>query len=675
MGLLAVIVVAFVAIVGRLSFVQGFAAGPYAAMGLSERIHSVTLPADRGSIFDRNGDELAMSVPQSSVWADPRLVTEPAREAQALATVLRLDVPVVQDRLTRPGAFSYVARTVDDAIAAQVKGLNLPGVSLLAEPKRFFPDGNLASPVVGQVGTDETGLSGLEGQYQSTLSGHPGKLVSEDDPSGRPIPGGLRRLTPATRGSDLVLTLDRSMQYEVEQELAKQIGATHAKGGMAVVMDTATGELLAMASLTNAADGSGIGPAPSNQVVTSVYEPGSVNKLITMSAALEEHVVAPADLFTVPDSIRVADTVFHDDNPHPIERWSVTDILTASSNVGTIKIGKELGKDRLDSYLRKFGLGSRSALHFPGESRGLLLDPAKWYSTSIGTVPIGQGIAVTAIQLAAAYNTVANGGVYIAPKLVRAVVGPQGRVQATPPSATHRVVSSETSRQMTAMLTEVVRTGTGTAAAVDGYAVAGKTGTARKSIEGQQGYKEGAYIASFAGFVPAEKPVFTAMVVLDEPTPIFGGLTAAPVFARIAPYALRELQVPPPPADPRMFDGVPRAVASVASAADEPTALTGAKPTVTSPTGTEGTQPQSAQPGALSTGPSTGVAQPPAPSQSGSSGPPGRSGPSPVTRPSRMTSTNVGPTKAAITSGSAPPGSGSVSTQTTSGVPTNSTVP
>ena len=582
-GLLAVIVVAFVAIVGRLSFVQGFSAGPYAAMGLNERIHTVTLPADRGSIFDRNGDELAMSVPQSSVWADPRLVTDPAHEAQALSPVLGLDVPVVQDRLTKPGAFSYVARTVDDPTAAKVKQLNLPGISLLDEPKRFSPDGTLAAPVVGQVGTDQTGLGGLEVQYQSILAGHAGRLVSEDDPSGKPIPGGLRRLSPATRGSDLVLTIDRSMQYEVEQELGRQMTATSAKGGMAVVMDTATGEVLAMASLVNAPDGSGVVPAPSNQVLTSVYEPGSVSKLITMSAALQEGVVKPTDMFTVPDTTQVAGSTFHDDNPHPVEHWSVSDILTASSNIGTIQIGHQLGKDRLDTYLRKFGLGAPTGLHFPGESRGLLLDPAKWSGTSIATVPIGQGIAVTAIQLASAYNAVANGGVYVAPKLVRAVIGPQGRTQSTPPSATHRVVSAETARQMTAMLTEVVRTGTGTAAAVDGYTVAGKTGTARKTVEGTAGYKAGAYVASFAGFVPAEHPRFTAMVVLDEPTPIFGGLASAPVFAKIAPYALRELQVPPPPPDPGLFDGVPHAQGSVATAADEPTVAAGAKPTVTAP--------------------------------------------------------------------------------------------
>ena len=569
-ALLVALCIAFVAIVVRLMYVQGFTAAPYAAKGLAQRLQTITLAGDRGSIFDRNGDELAMSVPQSTVWADPRSVTDPAREAQALAPILGLDPGDIQARLARPGAFSYVARTVEDSAAAKVKALNLPGISLMDEAKRFTPDGALAAPVVGRVGTDDVGLSGIELQYQSLLAGRAGELVREDDPSGRPIAGGLRRLKPALRGSDVVLTLDRSMQFDVETELSDQISKSKAKGGMAVVMDTSSGEVLAMASLLNAPDGSGVIVAPSNQAVTSVYEPGSVNKLVTISAALEEGVVKPSDMYDVPDSIRVADATFRDDNPHPTERWSVTDILTASSNVGTITVAKQLGKDRLDTYLRKFGLGSRSALKFPGESGGLLLDPSKWSGTSIATVPIGQGIAVTAIQLTAAYNAVANGGIYVAPKLVRALVDRQGRSVPTPPSATRRVVSTSTARQMTAMMTEVVRAGTGAAAAVPGYTVAGKTGTARKSIEGRTGYKEGAYVASFAGFVPAERPAFTAMFVLDEPTPIFGGLVSAPVFARVAPYALRQLQIPPPPADTELFNGVPHAAPTAATVADEP---------------------------------------------------------------------------------------------------------
>ncbi|MHB8466366.1 MAG: peptidoglycan D,D-transpeptidase FtsI family protein [Acidimicrobiales bacterium] len=562
---------AFVAVIGRLAFVQGLSARQYAEIGLSERIHTVDLAADRGSIFDRNGNHLAMSVPQATIWADPRLVTAPAQEAAALAPVLKLDEATVLARLSKSGAFAYIARTVDDTTAAQVKALNLPGISMLNEPKRFLPDGDLAEPVVGQVGTDDTGLSGLEFQYQRLLAGHSGRLVSEDDPSGKPIPGGLSKVTPASPGSDLILTIDQSLQYEVQQQLSNQILATKAKGGMAVVMDTHTGEVLAMSSLVQSPDGSGVVPSQSNSVLTTVYEPGSVQKLITISAALESHVVEPSTVLPISDTIQVSDGVFHDDTSHPLEHWSVTDILTASSNVGTITIGRALGKERINTFLHRYGLGTRTSLHYPGESPGLLPAPANWSGTTIATVPIGQGIANTAIQVITAYNAIANGGVYVAPKLVKAVVDGHGRSQPTPPSATHRVVSPQTAREMTAMLSEVVRTGTATAAQINGYTVSGKTGTARKTIEGQSGYVAGAYVASFAGFVPAERPAFTAMVVLDQPTPIFGGLASAPVFQKIASYALRELHIPPQPPDPGLFAGVPHAALTVSTAADEPT--------------------------------------------------------------------------------------------------------
>ncbi len=569
--MLLVLALAFFAVVVRLTVVQGFSAGAYAAMGLSQRIHSVTLPADRGSIFDRNGEELAISVPQSTVWADPRLVTSPAQEAQRLAPVLGLSVQSVSSRLSQAGAFAYVARTVPDDVAHAVAALKLPGVYLLAEPKRFDPDGPLAAPVLGKVGTDDIGLSGLEKQFDAELSGRPGQLVSEDDPSGKPIPGGFQKLTPATRGSDLVLTLDRSLQYEVENDLTRQILATRAAGGMAVVMERSTGDVLAMASLVNSPDG--VVPAPSNEVVSTIYEPGSVQKLITVAAALQQGVINPSTMFTIPDHVRVADATFSDDTPHPVEHWTPTDILTASSNVGALTIGKLLGKSALVNYLHLFGEGSSTDLHFPFESAGLLLPTSEWSGTTDATVSFGQGVSVTALQLVAAYNTIANGGVYVSPRLVRATVDPQGRTVPAPPAPSHRVVSGTVARELTAMLTEVTRGGTGTAAAIDGYQVAGKTGTARKVVGNQ--YKAGAYIASFAGFVPASDPAFTAMVVLDEPSTIFGGIASAPVFHDIATYALRELQVPPPAPDPGLFAGVPHAQSSSATAADEPASRRG----------------------------------------------------------------------------------------------------
>jgi cell division protein FtsI (penicillin-binding protein 3) len=568
-ALLVALLVAFALVAARLIDVQGFSAGPYAALGLAQRVHTELLPADRGSILDRNGNTLAMSAPQPTIWADPTLVTAPAREAAALAPILGEDVPTLTARLSRPGRFSYLAREVDEGTAKEVHDLNLPGVFLVDEPKRFDPDGPLAAPVIGLVGVDGQGLSGLEQQYNGNLAGKPGKLATEDDPSGRPIPGGVSRLTPATKGSDLVLTLDRPLQYAVEQDLSDEIVKSHAQGGMAIIMNRTTGEVLALANLSIGADGTTVAPASSNSAVTTVYEPGSVEKLITVSAALDRGVVHPTDVFALPDHLRIYDRTFTDDTPHPVEQWTPTDILTASSNIGAVTLAEKVGKRPLVNYLHRFGLGTETSLQFPYESGGILLDPSQWSGVTLATVAFGQGMAVTAMQLVAAYNAIANGGVYVAPKLVKATVDGTGRVVPTPPSATHRVVSADVAREVTAMLTEVVRGGTGTEAQIAGYQVAGKTGTARKALQGQSGYAS-TYVSSFAGFVPASDPAFTAMVVLDQPTPIFGGLVAAPVFQDISTYALRELEVPPPAPDPGLFAGVPHAQPSAATAADEP---------------------------------------------------------------------------------------------------------
>lgn len=566
-ALVVVMALAFVAVVVRLVQVQGVDASRYAAFGVSQRTSTQTLPAERGSIFDRNGRELAMTVAQSTVWTNPHLVTDPTAAAKALAPVLGQDEATLRDKLTQASSFVYLARKVDDPTAATVKGLNLEGVFLLPEAKRFLPAGSLAAPVIGRVGLDNQSLSGLEVKYDKALAGKPGRMVVERDPQGSQIPGGVREYTPSTRGDDLVLTIDESLQFETERALATEITAAHAKGGMALVMDSKSGELLAMANLVAGKNDATPTAATSNEVLTNVFEPGSVNKLITVSGALESGVIQPTDKLVVPSTIKVGHDTFSEHDPHPTQQWSITDIVANSSNVGSIMIGQKLGKTRLDHFLRAYGFGTRTAIGFPGESAGLLLDPAHYYNNSMGTVPIGQGLAVTAVQLIAAYNTVANGGEYVAPKLVRAVVDATGQRHETAPSLRRRVISEKTAGEMTSMLNEVVRVGTAKLAAIDGYTVAGKTGTARKTEEGIKGYKAGAYFSSFAGFVPSQKPAFTALVVLDEPTPIYGGLVAAPVFAQIARYALREFRVPPPP--PAAATAAPPATAAGAQSVGE----------------------------------------------------------------------------------------------------------
>lgn len=590
----------FAAIVGQLVRVQHLDADRYAAFGENQRVHRVSLPAERGAIFDRNGHELALSIRQQTIWANPRLVTNPRAQAEALAPILDQDPTELQDRLSRDGAFVYVARQVDDATAARIQALPeelKAGVFSLTEPKRFTPAGGLATSVIGKVGVDNEGLSGLEAQFDERLAGRPGDMVAEQDPGGREIPGGLRELRASVPGDDLVLTLDRALQYETERALGAQIESANALGGIAIVMESSTGDILAMANLVRSQEEGGPPvPAAHNMALINAYEPGSVSKLITVAGALEDRLLRADEMLTVTNTIRVADHTFSEHDPHPTQQWSTTDIVANSSNVGSIMIGQRLGKDRLDHYVRAFGFGTKTGLGFPGESAGILQHPDKWFGTTLPTVSIGQGISVTPVQMLAAYNTVANGGTYVAPRLVKAVVDSRGNEVPAEPATRRRVVSQKTAQQLTAMLAEVVRVGTGTRAQIDGYTVAGKTGTARKPLDGARGYKQGAYVSSFAGFVPAEKPALTAIVMLDEPTPIFGGLVAAPVFADITRYGLRKMKVPP--ARPMKVAGVPKA-----------------SPTATEPVPTEPTVPRPATTLAPGSAPTTVAARPPTTTQ------------------------------------------------------------
>jgi cell division protein FtsI (penicillin-binding protein 3) len=584
--MLVVIGGAFTAICAKLVLIQGIDSARYLAAGGSEWVQTVVLPGERGAILDRQGYELAMSIPQTTIYADPHQVADPAAEAAALSPVLGVPEGTLQSELGADSGFVYLARTVDDATAAKVASLKLAGVNSLQEPKRFYPAGQLAQPLLGSVGLDGNGLGSLEYKYNSILTGKPGKSVEEIDPQGHVLPGGVRDYKAPVAGEDLVLSIDEPLQYQAEQALAQAIVAAHASSGIALLMNSKTGEILADAQLTMPAPGDKQPPAvpvsipappgspargqaqpveeSSATSFTRIYEPGSVNKLITISAALQSGVIKPSDVFTIPDSYSVAGTTFHDAETHPVERWTVTDILANSSNIGTIQIAQRLGKVNLLRYLSGYGMGEVSDIGFPGESAGLL--PSYWSGTSIADVPIGQGIAVTAIQMLAAYNSIANGGVFVPPRLVTATIDGLGVEHKLPFATRHRVVSPTVAAEMTTMLDQVVQVGTGTAANLDPYTVAGKTGTALvPSPTG--GYESGHYVASFAGFVPAENPQITGMVVVDN-TPDYGAAASAPTFATIARDALNEFHIPPMPKQPPA-PGVPIATPQSATGAGE----------------------------------------------------------------------------------------------------------
>ncbi|MDQ3305083.1 MAG: penicillin-binding protein 2 [Actinomycetota bacterium] len=540
------VLVAFTGVTVRLAHLQVVAPDAYAERGMAQRLRTVELPAPRGSIFDRNGNELAISVRQHTVWADPLAVHDPAASAAALAPVLDLAEADLRSRLAQEGSrFVYLARQIDDEVAAAVEALDLAGVDLRDEPRRFRPAGDLAVSVLGDVDVDDQGLSGIERQFDEVLSGEPGELLVEQGRDGGTIAGGQHGLQPAARGEDLVLTLDRSLQYEVERALSEQVVATGAGGGMAVVMDTRTGELLAMVSVESDGEGAEPQPTRNNAPLTSVFEPGSASKVVTLSGILEEGVARPDDVLSVPDSLQVGPKRFSDSSSHPTQAMTVAEVLSQSSNVGTITLAQRLGERRVDEYLRRFGFGRSTGLGFPGESAGLVIPVEDWASTSIGSIAIGQGVAVNAVQMLGALNTVANGGTSVPPRLVRSVIDGEGQEKPTETPAGERVVSEETAAQMRSMLASAVSDGTGANAQVEGYTVAGKTGTARKPSQEVRGYEPGAYTGVFAGFAPVEDPRLSIIVVLDEPHPYYGGVVAAPVFSQIAEYGLRLLGVPP----------------------------------------------------------------------------------------------------------------------------------
>jgi cell division protein FtsI (penicillin-binding protein 3) len=575
------LVVALVVVAARLADVQVLHAGQYQKDASEEVTQVVTVPALRGTVTDRNGVVFETSVPTDGVVADDFQVQHPVNEARALAPLLGLSATSLAPLLSERSGYVPLVQHLPVAKAKRVSSLAFAGISLVGDSVTVAPDGGLASPVIGGV-NDQGGDAGLEAEYNTVLAGRAGRETLLESPSGVQLPGSsVAERSAAVAGTGLQLTLDEPLQYTAEEDLAEEIVATHAASGEAIVMDVRTGQVLAMADLVSspkrAPPSSGstapsggskpgglvtIGPggpvqeAPTNLALTHLYEPGSVFKIVTFSAALADGVVTPTSTFTVPDERTIDGDLFHDATPHPTEEMTATQILAQSSNIGTSEVAQELGETRLLAQVRHLGFGSTTGLHFPGASAGLLVTRAQWSTTDYVSLAIGQADAVSPQQVLDAYNAIADGGTYVAPKLVRATVASDGTVRPTPPSATHPVVPAATASELTTMLEQVVNHGTGMAASVPGYLVAGKTGTSQiPADDGQAGYIPGAYDATFVGFAPANHPVLSAIVVLDRPTPIYGGAVAAPVFSKIMTYALHRYDVPTTPG----LDGKPQA--------------------------------------------------------------------------------------------------------------------
>jgi cell division protein FtsI/penicillin-binding protein 2 len=530
----------FAVTLGRAAWVQLVEGGRYEQMASRQHRETIEIPAARGTIYDRTGEPLAIGEQATTVYADPRNVVAPMKAAVKVASALGLDpdelYPTLRDRTKR---FVFLDRKADPVKAKALERLGVAGVGFYPEERRSYPQGRVASHVLGYAGTDNKGLDGLERSLDTTLAGKPGYEIVVRDPAGRAID--VVRSRRERPGRNVVLTLDHQLQASAEQILSNAVARWRARGATAIVMDPRTGAILAMANApTFDANGFSSAPAESrrNRAVTDLYEPGSTFKIVTIAAALEDNVVAPDSAFRLEPTIKVADRTIREAHTRGTETMTVRQILSESSNIGTITIAQKLGGPQLASWIDRFGFGRRTGVDFPGESPGMVLAYEDWSGSTIGTVPIGQGIAVTPLQMVSAYAAIGNGGVMPPAHLVAKVAGKKVRH-----GNGRRIVSGHTADRMTAMFRDVVVEGTGTEAAIPGYTVAGKTGTANKVENGSYVQK---YVASFVGLVPARKPRLAILVMVDEPRgQIWGGVVAAPVFRDIARFALQYLEVPP----------------------------------------------------------------------------------------------------------------------------------
>ena len=541
-GLLAAaFLILLAAALGRAVWLQVIRGPEYAAMALRQHRETVVVPAGRGTIVDRNGEPLAIGKVATTVYANPRQVDEARDLTLAVGRIFGADPKELYPTLTdRSRGFVYLERKADPRKAEKLEKLDYAGLGFYSEELRFYPQGPVAAQILGYAGLDNVGLEGLEKSLEGTLSGTPGSQTVVKDPFGRALD--VVETKPETPGKDVRLTIDRQIQANAEEVLAETVRRWSARSASAVVMDPRTGAVLAMATAPrfNANRfGKTRADRRRNRAVTDTYEPGSTFKLVTVAAGLEEGIVNPRSSFRLPPTLKVADRTIREAHTRGTERMTVRQIVEYSSNIGTITIAQRLGEGRLASWIDRFGFGKSTGIDFPGESPGFALPLDQWSGSTIGTVPIGHGIAVTPVQMARAYSAIANGGLLVQPHLIDRIDG-----HSVASKKARRVISRDVAAQMMSMLRGVVVEGTGTEAAIPGYTVAGKTGTAAK-IDPDGTYSTSRYVASFVGLVPASKPELVVMVMVDEPRGgYYGGTVAAPAFREIARFNLQYLEIP-----------------------------------------------------------------------------------------------------------------------------------
>jgi cell division protein FtsI (penicillin-binding protein 3) len=522
---------------------------------------NLTTTALRGGIYDRDGQTLAISRPTSLVVADDFQIKDPSREAQAMSPLVHVPLAQLTALLSRHSGYVVVNNALDLTDGRRVSSLAFPGIVVQDSSVRTYPDGTLATSLLGGVNAAGAGTTGVEYEYQKMLAGQTGVTREFVSASGVNLPASHSTvIRPAKPGVGMELTIDSSLQYVAERDLAQQLQKEDGLTGLAVVMDVKTGQILADASLVNTKTSAGaLGPIPSwgksvgyagieqtinNLPFSQAYEPGSVFKVVTFSAALQAGLITPSTVFSVPNSVVVGGRYFHDAENHGLEHLTATEVLAQSSNIGTYEIGLRVGESGILAQVQRLGFGQTTSINFPDETSGLLVNAANWYASDRVALPIGQVDAVPAIQVLDAYNAIANGGVFVEPKLVRAYVSADGAMKSTPKSATRVVLSKSADATMVKMLEQVVLDGTGTEAIIPGYTVAGKTGTATIPYPGKDKLTD-SYNATFVGFAPADNPILSMIVVIQRPlNDIYGGSVSAPVFQEIMSYALHHYGIP-----------------------------------------------------------------------------------------------------------------------------------
>ena len=566
----ALIVFAFMAlgfalVAVRLVHLQVFEGSTLASRAERQQQRVVKLRPRRGTIYDRMGRELAVSLDVNSIYGVPSIVENPRTLARRLSRILHRDPRVLERKLSTKRHFIWLCRKVDPAVAEQVDALGTREVGMLLESRRFYPKKDLAGTAIGFTGIDNEGLEGVELSYNKVLRGASGWVLAAKDATGRTVfPGGhALQYRLSKPGKDIILTIDEVIQHIVEKELDKALAVTRAKYGTGIVMDPRTGELLAL-SVRSGADGrpefnpnTPLRSKPAewrNRSITDAFEPGSIFKPILAAAALEERIVKPEETFDCSDGkIKVGGRVIRDATEHGI--LSFTHVISDSSNVGTIQVGQRLGKEKFYHYITAFGFGRRTGVDLPGEIEGLVKDHRAWSDMSLGAISIGQAIGVTPLQMVTAFSALANGGTVMKPYVVSEIIDRNSKdVERFKPQPVRRVISKATSRTVNEILQQVVLTGTGTRARLLGYTAAGKTGTAQKIDPETAAYSPREYMSSFVGYAPAGDPRVVILVTLDSPRgAVLGGAVAAPVFKAVAEKSLAYLQVPPDDVGGRML--------------------------------------------------------------------------------------------------------------------------